>query len=88
MIFYKKPFVLNNEIENKEIKNVIEIFRKGNFNNAQKQLSLIKKDELQKDELQEYEKLEKMLKTDKTGIFAVLFMLTIIIFLFIDFIGN
>lgn len=88
MIFYKKPFILNDEIENEQIKNVIKIFRNGNFNNAQKQLALIKKDELKKEELEEYEKLEKMLKIDKAGIFAVLFMLTVIIFLFIDFIGK
>ncbi len=88
MIFHKKPFILNDKIENEQIKNIIKIFRNGNFNDAQKKLSLIKKDNLKKDELQEYEKLEKMLEIDKAGIFAVLFMLIVIIFLFIDFVGK
>ena len=88
MIFYKKPFILNDEIENKDIKTTIKIFRTGNFHEAQKNLKLIDKNLLKGNEIEEYEKLKKMLSIDKAGIFAVTFLLTVILFLFIDFIGK
>ncbi len=88
MIFYKEPFTLNEEIENKELKNIIKIFRNGNFNDAHKKLKLINENALNENEKQEYNKLKKMLTIDKAGIFAVLFLLTVIIFLFMDFIGK
>jgi len=85
MIFYKKPFILNDEIKNKNIQNIAKVFRNGNFNEARKQLALIDSKNLNKEELEELEKLNTMINIDKAGIFAVLFLLVIIIYLFISF---
>jgi len=85
MIIYKKPFVFNDEIKNKDIQNITKVFRNGNFGEARRQLALIDSKNLNKEELEEIEKLNTMLKIDKAGIFAVLFLLVIIIYLFINF---
>jgi len=88
MIFYKEPFVLNENIENKDIKTIIKIFKGGNFYKANKMLSILKPENLSELDKKEYNKLKTMLSIDKAGIFAVLFLFTVIIFLFIDYIGN
>jgi len=85
MIFYSKPFKLSKETDNKDIKKAVKTFRNGNFKKASVILSKIDKNNLSKEDREEYDKLKKMLSIDKAGIFAVMFLITIIIILLADY---
>jgi len=87
MIFYRKPFVLNDDLSDEAIKEIISYFRKGDFKKAGLLLKKSDFNSLTERGREEYLKLKKMLETDKAGIFAVLFVLSVIIYLFIDYTG-
>jgi cell division protein FtsX len=85
MIFYKEPFILNEQVENEELKYVIKVFKNGNFNEAKKKLSKLNDANLVDIEKLEVSKLKKMLYIDKAGIFTALIVLIAVIYLFIDY---
>jgi len=85
MIFYKKPFVFNDEIKNKDINKIVKVFRNGNIGEARRQLALIDNKGFSKVELEELEKLNTMINLDKSGIIAVMVLLVIISYLFMAY---
>jgi len=85
MIFYKKPFVLNENNQNEEIKNIIRIYRKGNFRKSNKLIKKVDENSLSSEEKLEYEKLRTMLSIDYAGLILAFTVLAIVIYLLIDY---
>jgi hypothetical protein len=85
MFFKKSAELLDLTISNKELKLVQNLYERGDFREAKKNLKSIDTKKLIETEKKEFEKLTSMLKLDFWGITSGIIMLFIVIYLFIDY---